>query len=87
MDTKKKESFIQCIVVVQLHDMDFLILTFLSTCFFTFLSSFHNDVEIDSFLWQLVSRLNLPRTHRFMLFDKRQIEVRDDSRLGRDSSR
>ena len=28
MDTKKKESFIRCIVVVQLHDTDFLILTF-----------------------------------------------------------
>ena len=40
MDTKKKESFIRCVVVVQLHDTDFLILTFLSTCFFTFLSSF-----------------------------------------------
>ena len=25
MDTKKKESFIWCIVVVQLHDTDFLI--------------------------------------------------------------
>ena len=37
-DTKKNESSIRCVVVVQLHDTDFLILTFLSTCFFTFLS-------------------------------------------------
>ena len=48
---------------------------------------FHNDVEIDSVLRQLVSRPNLPPTHRFMLFDERQIEARDDGRLGHDSSR
>ena len=39
MDTKKNELFIRCVVVVQLQDTDFLILTFLLTCFFTFLSS------------------------------------------------
>ena len=47
----------------------------------------HNDFEIDSVLRQLVSRPNLPQTHRFVLFDERQIEARDDGRLGRDSSR
>ena len=87
MDTKKKESFIRCIVVVQLHDMDFLILTFCQHAFSRFLVAFHNDVEIDSVLWQLVSRPNLPQTHRLMLFDEHQIEARDDGRLGRDSSR
>ena len=55
MDTKKKESFIWCVVVVQLHDTDFLILMFLSTCFLRFLVVFHNDIEIDLFLQQLVS--------------------------------
>ena len=55
--------------------------------FSRFLVAFHNDVEIDSVLRQLVSQPNLPRTHRLVLFDERQIEVRDDGRLGHDSSR
>ena len=46
----------------------------------------HNDIQIHSFLRQLVSRPNLPRTHRFVLFDERQIEAHDDGHLGRDSS-
>ena len=86
MDTKKKELFIGCIVVVQLHDMDFLILTFLSTCFSRFLVAFHNDIEIDSVLRQLVSQPNLPQTHQLMLFDEHQIDARDDGCLGHDSN-
>ena len=61
-------------------------LDFFQHAFSRFLVAFHNDVEIDSVLRQLVSQPNLPWTHRLVLFDEHQIEVRDDGRLGHDFS-